>query len=73
MKRSQIIFLISITVFYVSHVVAVVVAANTGHLDTMVSYVIVLGCIAVVFGLWFIFYMLRRPPFSTGEWKQVLR
>jgi hypothetical protein len=70
--RRQMFFAAGMVVFFFSHLILVVVAANNGFLPLVVDYVEVLGMIAIVGGIALIFYLLSKPPFTTGEWRSFL-
>lgn len=71
--RRQMRFAAAMVIFFFGHVALVVCAADFGFLPIVVDYVEVLGLIGIFLGLGLIFYLLSKPPFSTGEVKETLR
>lgn len=66
-------FLVTICLFWVSTVTAITILGHFGRVDVIADIGIAIGIPGIVLGCCLIVYLLSRPPFSTGEWKGVIK
>jgi hypothetical protein len=72
MRNSKIFAAVMCVIFFGSYA-GILLLANAGRIDLVEQIGIVVGAVAIVFGVSFIIYLLTRPPFSTGETMKTVR